>query len=464
MSNSLAATRTSFAIGHSNQARPISVTRIGDITAELRVLVIGGQHGDEPLAREAVRRFANECRGSNRSTDVQLALVADANPDGAAARSRANAAGIDLNRDHQLLRSPETQALHRFVRHWRPHMIVDVHTYPPRRKHLLAAGLIHCHDIFLDVPTNPAIQLPIRPNEILAGIQSIAARLRRGNFLAARYVLIRSSGRIRHSTPDVIDARNMFALRYGIPTILLEGRQPSRRHDPPAASARTVQALTGALHLLVEWAITDQRRFVHTFASHTASDGVSSAFDADCIDIDGAVAPHAAADCVPIGSRYAPPSDTCSLLFRSTLDGTIRQVTLDGRYTPTVQVTKEISLPAAYAVPNELPSTLAMLLRHGFDNHAPPRGTITTIQRYHVESVTPSRQRARSLGKITARVDTSQESLDNYRIFPTDQPGGAALAVCLEPTSQYGLARYDSSDIVVEPGLAYPILRCESIV
>jgi hypothetical protein len=427
------------AIGQSSQGRPIRLTRLGHPAAPLRVLIFGGQHGDEPLAREAVRQFASNGRGGV-AADVQIALIADANPDGAAAGSRTSADGIDLNRDHQLLRSLETQALHRVVRQWRPHLIIDVHTYPPRRRHLLEAGLIHCHDVFLDVPTNPAIRLPIHPNEMLAGIESIAADLNRENFLATRYVLIRRSGRIRHSTPDVIDARNMFALRYGIPTILLEGRQPSRRHDPPDAAARTVRALNRALDLLVEWTITNQDQLIRPPNARAAADGV------------------------PIGSRYAMPDDTFSLPFRDAGDQTIRAVLLDGRYTPAVQVTDKASLPAAYAVPRDLRWTLETLIRHGFDWHSPPANTTASVHRHRVTAVIASRRRGRSLGKIETSSITAQLPLDDYLIFPTEQPGGAALAVFLEPKSKYGLPRYETSDIAVEPGCDYPILRCESAV
>lgn len=437
MPSRLVVTLPPAAIGRSSQGRPIRITHIGDATAQLRVLVFGGQHGDEPLAREAVRQFTSNCRGSTNSTDVQLALVADANLDGAAARSRANAEGVDLNRDHQLLSSPETQALHQFVRRWRPHLIVDVHTYPPRRKHLLKAGLVHCHDVFLDVPTNPAVRLPLTSGEMLAGIESIAGHLNRENFLAARYILIRRSGRIRHSTPDVIDARNMFSLRYGIPTILLEGRQPSRRHDPPDAPARTVRALVRGLDLLVAWSVAQQHQFVRAVDHREAPDGV------------------------PIGARYAKPGDACSLPFRDADHKTIRLVSLDGRYTPTVQGTDEIRLPKAYAVPRSLRWTVDTLVRHGFNWHSPRDSVTETVRRYRVTAVTASRRQDRSFGKIEAGLETTRLPLDDYLIFPTGQTGDAALALFLEPSSKYGLARHADSDIEVEPGHNFPILRCE---
>src|SRR5207302_1080938 len=80
------------------------------------------------------------------------------NPDGIVQGTRRNAHGIDLNRDHVRLAGSETRALHQFVRTWRPHLVLDVHDFPPRRRHLLARQLVYCQDVFLDVPTHPAAQ------------------------------------------------------------------------------------------------------------------------------------------------------------------------------------------------------------------------------------------------------------------------------------------------------------------
>src|SRR5438445_259163 len=41
---------------------------------------------------------------------------------------RANARGLDLNRDFIKLEAPETQGLVRFLNEWNPHLFIDTHT------------------------------------------------------------------------------------------------------------------------------------------------------------------------------------------------------------------------------------------------------------------------------------------------------------------------------------------------
>src|SRR5439155_14829049 len=162
---------------------------------------------------------------ADRLPAIKLAVIPEANPDGCAIQTRCNADGIDLNQDHELLLSGETTAVHRFVRRWRPHVILDLHNYPSRRRHLVARNVLLDHDVFLDVPTHPAILA--RPGSVDATgvlralLEAIAAR----DVRAGRYTIVGTFGRARHSTPDVVDARNGLALRYGAFTILVENRQ-----------------------------------------------------------------------------------------------------------------------------------------------------------------------------------------------------------------------------------------------
>ncbi|MGH2741523.1 MAG: DUF2817 domain-containing protein, partial [Thermoleophilaceae bacterium] len=125
-------------IGTSTEGRPIRALRIGSPRARLKVLLVGTVHGNEPAGRavvDAVRR-ARPPRGT------ALWLIQDANPDGSAAGSRHNAAGVDLNRNfpyrwrHQdgvyesgpgPASEPETQAIQRFVERERPRVTLWYH-------------------------------------------------------------------------------------------------------------------------------------------------------------------------------------------------------------------------------------------------------------------------------------------------------------------------------------------------
>lgn len=83
-------------LGRSAEGRPIRVAVIGDRSAPVRVLVVGSVHGNEGAGRllaAALRRRPPALR------DVALWVVPDLNPDGAAAGTRQNARGVDLNRN-----------------------------------------------------------------------------------------------------------------------------------------------------------------------------------------------------------------------------------------------------------------------------------------------------------------------------------------------------------------------------
>jgi murein peptide amidase A len=82
-------------IGRSVQGRPITLVRIGDPAAPRKVLAVGCIHGNEPAGRGIV---ADLIRASP-APDTQLLLVRDMNPDGFAHHQRANAHGVDLNRN-----------------------------------------------------------------------------------------------------------------------------------------------------------------------------------------------------------------------------------------------------------------------------------------------------------------------------------------------------------------------------
>jgi len=114
------ATRDSETFGYSVQGRPLIVNYCGNPQADLRIFILAGQHGDEGDARDAAAEFLAQFRAGSVRAAAHLAVVADANPDGAAADTRRNAADVDLNRDHVVLSSPEMSAVHAFADVWRP--------------------------------------------------------------------------------------------------------------------------------------------------------------------------------------------------------------------------------------------------------------------------------------------------------------------------------------------------------
>lgn len=129
-----------FALGNSVKGRSVVAVAVHSPGASFeqtrRILVLARQHGGEPAGTEAtlalIRHFATS-QGELEVGTLRLAtmiFVPMANPDGAAANRRANANGVDLNRDWVAQTQPETRAIERAVQYWKPHALMDLHELP----------------------------------------------------------------------------------------------------------------------------------------------------------------------------------------------------------------------------------------------------------------------------------------------------------------------------------------------
>lgn len=121
-------------IGLSVRNRPILVAEAGH--GPLRILLVGGIHGDETEGRAALEALKQQ-----RNADATIRIVRDLNPDGTAAGRRTNARGYDLNRNWPAtnfnpgtsggpapLSEPETRVLDDQLRAFRPDIVVVLHS------------------------------------------------------------------------------------------------------------------------------------------------------------------------------------------------------------------------------------------------------------------------------------------------------------------------------------------------
>lgn len=124
------------------------------------VLLIGQQHGDEPAGAEALLVVARElAQGELAALTERLNVIVlpRANPDGAASGLRATASGIDANRDHLLLRTPEAQAIAGLLRDYAPAVVADAHEYPAVGAYLAKFGGVARADVLLQYATAPQV-------------------------------------------------------------------------------------------------------------------------------------------------------------------------------------------------------------------------------------------------------------------------------------------------------------------
>lgn len=121
-------------IGWSREGRPVRAASIG--RGGPRVALIAGIHGDE---QEGLRHL-DEIFALARDVPHRARLIADANPDGTAARTRTTAAGVDPNRNwpadnfqagrrhgERPLSEPAVAAVHRDLVAFEPALVIVLH-------------------------------------------------------------------------------------------------------------------------------------------------------------------------------------------------------------------------------------------------------------------------------------------------------------------------------------------------
>lgn len=129
-----ASSRVSVAeIARSVENRPIQLVTVGaprtkaEIAAGSSILFVCTQHGNEPAGREACLEGART--QANASDATTILIIPTANPDGVAHTNRHNADGVDINRDHLTLRTPEARAIAAVIRDYKPDLLGDMHEY-----------------------------------------------------------------------------------------------------------------------------------------------------------------------------------------------------------------------------------------------------------------------------------------------------------------------------------------------
>ncbi len=120
------------------------------------VLLVAGQHGDEPAGTEALLVVAQDLAAGRFEavlSSVDVVILARANPDGAALFQRGAADGSDINRDHLLLRTPEAQAQARLQIDFAPVVVMDLHEYPVGGAFDRKFGAVQRADVLLQYAT-----------------------------------------------------------------------------------------------------------------------------------------------------------------------------------------------------------------------------------------------------------------------------------------------------------------------
>lgn len=456
--------------GYSFEGRPLPLAVAGRVkdaspdavraSGKLRVYIQANIHAGEVEGKEAVQVLLREiAQGRHPSwLDSMVLLVAPIyNADGnervtltnrgpqhgpvGGMGQRPNAQGLDLNRDHMKLESPEARSLVLLLRHYDPHVAIDLHTTDGTRHayHLTYAPPLHPN-------TDQAIDDLLRKGWLPAVTRSVKAK-----YGWDFYYYGNLGGRGEARGWYTYDHRPRFNNTYvGLRNrvgILGETYAYLTFEDRIAASRRFVEALLdhGAAHaaqIQQATAAADARPLVGERLAVRARPKRS----AEMVEI---LLGETTVDRHPYTGRP---------MFRR-LDVT-KPERMDeyGAFEPT----ETERVPEAYYLPPSLDAAIERLEAHGIRLSRLDSAATLALERFRIDKSTVAAQPFQNHQERT--VEGAWEPVEvelpaGTVVVRMDQPLARLAFLLIEPRSDDGLLDWNVLDEAIKDATAYPILR-----
>ena len=450
----LLATRSPHArtmiIGRSQQGRSIPsivLTRDGIVDVSVpTVMIIGGQHGNEPAGSEAALAIADRLATVDAALldRVNVIVVPRANPDASELFRRASANGSDVNRDHLLLQTPEGRALADTIVRYRPHVVLDLHEFTVGGRWVEKLGAVERYDALLQAAT-------------VANVDPEISRIAQRDYVDALHRALGGQGfstfTYHTTSSDPAD-----------PVVSMGGVQPD--------TGRNVNALRPAISLLIEVrgvgigrAHLLRRVHVQTTAALQVV-SIAAAQGPKLVEaIDSASKRIAAAACTgTIGIEARHTSSRQRMTFLDAKTGDEREVDVEWRSALPLDVVRSRGRPCGYLVGEDQAEALDRLRRHGarIDRiraagspaGSPARSSTRGPTAWRVESYAvvaeDDRQRQDARGAIddaqpirALRVEVKaapNASVERMVYVSMEQPMAGLIAAALEPDTQNSYA------------------------
>ena len=358
--------------------------------------------------------------------------------------TRANAQGLDLNRDYMKLESPEVRAMVRFLQEWDPALVVDLHT---------TNGSLHRYDLTWSPPLNPAgpaAPLALVRDRLLPDVsERLTAR-------AGIHTYPYGNFEGDHERWCTYSSLPRFGAQYhglrGQLSVLSEAYSK-------VSFERRVVATREFVREILDWTAghaDDVRRALREGREQTIAAGrAPSPRDQVGIRHELAVAPRPAT----LAGWVEVPGDDGHP--RSTGEPRDYVVQHFDHFEPVLTVER----PLAYLVPASETALLDVLARHGIAMHAlvdapavgdaagdataasagVPRSLRLAVEVYHLDAVTSGSDAYLGHGTpdVSAtprREERAFSAADGYVVVPTAQALGTLVVHLLEPEAEDALA------------------------
>ncbi|MGD8699268.1 MAG: M14 family metallopeptidase [Gemmatimonadales bacterium] len=462
-------------LGYSMEGRALPVVVAGDIeeatpeavhvSGKVRLYIQANIHAGEVCGKEAMLMLLRALAEGEHAEwfDSLIVFIAPTyNADGnerirltnrryqhgpvAGMGQRANAQGLDLNRDNVKLETPEAHSLVSFWKRYDPHVIMDLHT---------TNGTRHAYRLTYAPPLHPVTD---------AGI----TELLRERMLPEVTRALKAEYDWDYYYYGNLPWRGMDAER-GWYTF---GHEPRYLTNYVGLRNRIGILSEAYSYSTFEERILATLRFVEEIAEYTyrnASTIQAAIARADEASIVG--------DELALRATFERSPAPVEILMgevveeRNPYSGEPMLRRLDVRRPEmmpefgTFQATESERAPVAYVVPSELGAVLEALYDHGVEWRRLEEPRTMAVERFVIDSTTVSEREYQGHRQRTVYGSYESVPLDvpaGAAVVPLDQPLGRLAFLLLEPRSDDGLLNWNFLDDAIEEGAYYPIVRTHS--
>lgn len=396
------------------------------------VMLIGQQHGNEPAGGEAMLVLAERLGAGTLAPlldAIDVVIIPRGNPDGADRFRRALANGIDANRDHTQLRTPEIRAIAELFTRYRPDIVLDCHEFTVAGRWVEKTGGMVKIDGMIQAATVPNLAPALKQVQ-----DDVVLPALRSAFEAAgvSYDWYHTTDGANPASPVAMGSigadtgRNIAGLRNAV-SLLLETRGVGigRAH-----LGRRVQAHVVASEAIMKLAA--QRPGDILAATRKAEAEVT------------AIKPGTP---FVVTARQRPEQRLLTFIDPAT--GQDRQVEVTWLSSLDIEATMMRPRPAGYVLPAKAGAAIEALQRLGLTIETVASAARVPGERYRVVKVELGAKEdgrgddtgAGQIVKGSYVVEPASVQLEPGDVYiGLDQPLAALLPVMLEPESQTGLA------------------------
>ena len=436
---------------------PISTPEEAAKSKKLVVCAIGNIHAGEVDGKEGLLMLARDLAlAKERPLLKDLIIViapifnADGNekmaktnrPEQAGPESvgvRANAQGLDLNRDFVKLESPEVRALVRFFNKWEPAVFVDCHT---------TNGSFHRYTMTYEggrCPVGDAKLVGLVTDEMLP---EISKRLEKETGYKSFYYGNFSPDRTRWET---VEATPRYGTHYAGLRNCLSILSESYTYAPFKDRVLGSRAFVKNIFEYTAEHKEQIRKLLTEAQAKTIKAGMELKESSK----------------VPLQFKAAAHGKPYEFLgfVEEQKDGkrisTGKPKSYELIYWGGTETTLSVQLPYAYLLPAKHANVVENLQRHGVALEELREDIELDVEAYKVEAITktPQFQKHQPVNvRITARKESRRVEAGTI-LIRTAQPLGTLAAFLLEPQSCDGLTTWNFFDDVLKEGEDFPVLR-----